>query len=53
MPKSHRDFLESLENGVSVRAYCLCEWRKASVEGAPVEDEVSKHVLPQVIKQVG
>lgn len=28
MPKSHRNFLESLELGVSVRAYCLREWRK-------------------------
>jgi len=24
---------DKLEMGVSVRAYCLCEWRKASVEG--------------------
>ena len=28
MPQSHRNFLESLELGVSVRAYCLREWRK-------------------------
>ena len=28
MPKSHRNFLENLEHGVSVRAYCLREWRK-------------------------
>ena len=30
MPKSHRNFLENLEHGVSVRAYCLREWRKVS-----------------------
>ena len=29
MATGHRDFLETLENGVSVRAYCLSEWRKA------------------------
>lgn len=39
MATKHRDFLDKLEMGVSVRAYCLCEWRKASVEGiAALED---------------
>ncbi|CAJ1383159.1 unnamed protein product [Effrenium voratum] len=32
MPESHRQFLDALEHSVSVRAYCLREWRKAPVE---------------------
>jgi len=39
MPANHRDFLDSLENEQSVRAYCLREWRHESVEGiAALED---------------
>ncbi|CAJ1342409.1 unnamed protein product [Effrenium voratum] len=32
MPKNHRLFLDGLEQSMSVRAYCLREWRCAPVE---------------------
>ena len=39
MPLEHRQFLDSLERTTSVRAYCLCAWRQASVEKiAAMED---------------
>ena len=39
MPQEHRQFLDCLERGTSVRAYCLCAWRQASVEKiAAMED---------------
>jgi len=39
MPTNHREFLDALEKGSSVRAYCLRQWRHESVEGiAALED---------------
>lgn len=50
MPKSHRNFLESLELGVSVRAYCLREWRKAPVERIAALEDAFNNCIESLLK---
>ncbi|CAL1161882.1 unnamed protein product [Cladocopium goreaui] len=50
MPKSHRNFLENLEHGVSVRAYCLREWRKVPVEGIAALEDAFNNCIESLLK---
>eukprot|EP00434_Breviolum_minutum_P038976 symbB.v1.2.034588.t1/scaffold4493.1/size40535/4 len=50
MPQSHRNFLQSLELGVSVRAYCLREWRKAPVERIAALEDAFNNCIESLLK---
>eukprot|EP00438_Fugacium_kawagutii_P003514 Skav224776 [mRNA] locus=scaffold4598:9218:11521:+ [translate_table: standard] len=50
MPRSHRNFLENLEHGTSVRAYCLREWRKVPVEGIAALEDAFNNCIEALLK---
>lgn len=50
MPQNHRNFLDRLEQGVSIRAYCLCAWRHASVEGIAALEDAFNNCIEALLK---